>query len=145
MKPVPPNRPAAIAGPSFPPFVKALASLLVLALLVWGIGVVQQWQGPLPSAGEAGFLAAVLAVVASGYWGILRSRTRIDGEAIEQSWLWRKRVPLAEITQVKLICVPGLAWLIVPRLVVRSGWGLTTFHAGDAALLSAFRRLALGR
>ncbi len=36
-------------------------------------------------------------------------------------WLWRKRVNIADITQVKLISVPGLSWLVVPRLVVRAG------------------------
>ena len=91
------------------------------------------------------FLLAVLVVIGTGYWGILTSRTRFDGQSIEQSWLWRKRVELAEITQVKLIRVPGMAWLIVPRLVVRTSFGLTTFHAGDAAVLEQFRRLAHGK
>ena len=43
------------------------------------------------------------------------------------------------------LTVPELRWLLVPRLVVRAGGGLTTFHAGTPALVSAFRRLAYGQ
>lgn len=96
------------------------------------------------AAGEWGFLVAVAAVVGSGYWGILTSRTSCDGQCIEQTWLWRKKVNIADITQVKLISVPGLSWLVVPRLVVRAGYGLTTFHAGDPAVHARFRLLARG-
>jgi hypothetical protein len=74
----------------------------------------------------------------------MTSQTRFDGESIEQTWLWRKKVMLAEISQLKLIRVRGLEWLIVPRLVVRTGFGLTTFHAGDPAVLARFKLLAHG-
>ena len=75
----------------------------------------------------------------------MNGRTSCDGLAIEQTWLWRKKVRLADITQIKLISVPGLNWLVVPRLVVRTGFGLTTFHAGDPAVYSRFKLLAYGR
>jgi len=95
--------------------------------------------------GGRGFLLAALCVVFSGYYGILTSRTSFDGHTIEQTWLWSKRVTLPEITQVKLIQVRGLEWLIVPRLVVRRGsLGLMTFHAADPRVLAGFRGLAYG-
>jgi hypothetical protein len=135
-------------GPSFPLMAKILATAFVLALLVLGVQFMQQHQGPDVqtglTAGQWGFLAAVGVVIGAGYWGILTSRTRITEESIEQTWLWRKHVALKDITQVKLVRVPGLEALIVPRLVVRSGWGLTTFQTGDPAVLALFRRLAHG-
>lgn len=139
---------APVAGPSFPPAVKALATALMVALIVFGmLAVVGQTaaQSRTITAAELAFLLAVGAVIASGYWGIMTSRTSCDFESIEQTWLWRKKVRLDDITQVKLICLDSLSWLIVPRLVVRSGYGLTTFHAGDPDVLARFRLLAYGR
>ena len=136
----------AVWGPSFPVLVKALATVLMVALV--GVGASVLLGAPEarpPAASEWGFVLAGVAVVAAGYWGILTSRTGFDGECIEQTWLWRKKVRIAEISQVKLIHVPALSWLIAPRLVVRTGGiTVTTFHAADPAVLQAFRRLAYG-
>ena len=136
-----------VTGPSFPMAVKVIATALILALLVYGSMALLGPSGPQAKAlatGEWGFLVAVIAVIGSGYWGILTSNTSCDSQNIEQTWLWRKQVKIAEITQVKLISVPGLSWLVVPRLVVRTGYGLTTFHAGDPAVLARFKLLTHG-
>lgn len=136
-----------VSGPSFPLSVKIMASALMLALLVFGA---MNWLGPAAvqtpvlAAGEWWFIAAVAVVIGTGYWGIMTGRTSCDGRSIEQTWLWHKQVQLTDITQVKLISVSGLHWLVVPRLVVRTGFGLTTFHAGDAAVFSRFKLLAHG-
>ena len=138
----------AVSGPSFPVSVKIMATVMMFALLVFGS---MTFLGPakVPSpalvAGEWVFLVAVTVVIGTGYWSIVTGRTSCDGQTIEQTWLWRKKVSLADITQIKLIRVPGLNWLVVPRLVVRTGFGLTTFHAGDPAVYSRFKLLAYGR
>ena len=137
----------AVSGPSFPVAVKALATILVVALVAFGSTTLISPVGEATrslTARDIGFLAALALVIGSGYWGILTSRTSIDGEHIEQTWLWHKTVDIADITQLKLVRVPGLDWLVVPRLVVRTGFGLTTFQAGDPAVLSRFRLLAHG-
>lgn len=134
-------------GPSFPLAAKVLASAVMLGLIVMAAGFVRQQAlaaGPGPTLVPWGFLATVGLVIGSGYWGVLTSRTRIDPTTIEQSWLWNKRVALKDITQVKLVRVPGLDALVVPRLVVRTGWGLTTFQTGDPDVLALFRRLVHG-
>ena len=132
-----------VDGPSFPPAIKFAATLLMAGILGWGLSAVQTpaWR----SLGVQGwlFLALVAAVIGSGYWGILTSRTRIDEREIRQTWLWHEAVALTDITQIKLIQVRGLEAIVVPRLVVRSsGLGLTTFQAGSPAVVAAFRRLA---
>ena len=136
---------ATVEGASFSPVMKALACAAMLALVYAGwqvlaAGAWSQW-----SSATRLFTGLVLLVVASGFWGILTSRTRIDGQHIRQSWLWAKEVRLADITQLKLIAPQGLGWLIAPRLVVRAGGiSLTTFHVADEKVLAACRRLAYG-
>lgn len=139
---------APASGPSFPIVVKGLATAWMLGLLLFGVlALTGPSSTPAKSltSTEWGFLAAAAFVIASGYWGILTSHTSIGDQYIEQTWLWRKRVSIAEITQVKLISLRGLEWLVVPRLVVRTGFGLTTFHAADPTVLSRFRLLAHGK
>lgn len=136
-----------LSGPSFPLAIKALATLLVIGLIVAGVLAVTGPCGmprPALEAREWAFLLGVVAVVGSGYWGMLSSHTSIGPLYIEQSWLWHKRVSIADITQVKLIRLPGLDWIIVPRLVVRTGFGLATFQTADPAVLARFRLLAHG-
>jgi hypothetical protein len=137
-----------VSGPSFPVTLKILATGLIVALVVAGAAVMLGSSGrdaARLSFGQWGFLLAVVAVIASGYWGILTSQTSCDSQCIEQTWLWCKRVNIAEITQLKLVALPGLNGLVVPRLVVRTGYGLTTFHAGDPDVYARFKLLAHGR
>lgn len=132
-------------GPSFSPLMKTLASALVGGLLLAAAAAAFSGATILPWHGGGWFVGVVALVVVTGYWGILTSRTGIDGEYVWQTWLWRKQVRLAEVTQLKLIMVPGLSWLVAPRLVVRCGMlNITTFHTADAHVLAAFRRLAYG-
>jgi hypothetical protein len=137
-----------VCGPSFPPAIKIIATALVLALLAYAWRALfgpSGLQARELSATEWAFVAVVTVVIVSGYGVILTGRTTCDHQGIEQSGLWRKRVELAQITQIKLISIPGLSWLVVPRLVVRTGLGVTTFQAGDPAVLERFQLLAHGR
>jgi hypothetical protein len=71
------------------------------------------------------------------------TRTQIDATHIRQKGLTDTEVEMARLTQVKLIYIPFLTWLVAPRLVVRAG-GLRTwvFHAADRAVLQRFWQLA---
>jgi hypothetical protein len=89
-------------------------------------------------------MAATLVVVLACLGYICWSRVRMDDTHIEQTWVWRKRVAIAEISQLKLIYVPYMSWLIAPRLVVRLGvTGWYVFHAADRRVLQRFYQLAL--
>lgn len=138
---------SAVSGPSFPPAVKLLATALVAALAGFAaMTLIDPAVTPRtsPTPGDIGFLLTLSLVIGSGYWGILTSRTSFQGDHIDQTWLWRKTVNIADIAQVKLVRVPGLDWLVVPRLVVRTGDGLTTFQTGDPVVLARFKLLAHG-
>ncbi len=134
-----------VEGPAFPPLVKLLAVALVGAMLAWGA----QAALPLLQAdwtwGAAAMLVLAVAMVLWCLVWILRSRTTVDADAIRQSWMWPKEVKWADVTQARLVGVPGLNWLIAPRLVVRArGRGLLVFHAADPQVLAAVARVCLG-
>jgi hypothetical protein len=74
---------------------------------------------------------------------IWRTRTSIDDTHIRQTGWSHQEVEIVKLTQVKLIYIPYLSWLVSPRLVVRSG-GIRSwvFHAADQAVLQRFWQLA---
>ncbi len=134
--------PLEVSGPAFPPVVKALATALMAGLAVAGWRARDELASASMSAATLAFWAAALAVIALCYGFMLASRTSVTPTHLRQTWLWTKEVALADIKQAKLIQVPGMAWLIVPRLVVRVGnRGIYSFPAGNAPLHRMFARL----
>lgn len=130
-------------GPAFPLGVRLLASALVGATAYWGARSSAQlaladWATP------AGALLTACGVMV--LWclaWIWRSRTRVDHEGIRQTWLWNKQVRWDRVAQARLIGVPGLCWLLAPRLVVRPrGGGLMVFHSADRRVLAVFASFA---
>jgi hypothetical protein len=132
-------------GPAFTALIKLLASVLVGALIVWGARAsrLMDWQAFSLSAGLV--WAAALAIVLVVYYWILKSRTSIKNGIIEQTWVWKKQVSIAEIRQAKFIYLPALSWLIAPRLVVRTGPIMTVFYTAHPDVQRAFAALMLGR
>jgi hypothetical protein len=139
-----PGKATAVEGPAFSVGVKLLAGALMLGLAVYGVrGIVRMSQQP-DSLVVLGVMVLAVVCLAVYYAWMLRSRTRVDPTHIHQTWFRPKRVALVDITQLKLIFVPGLAWLISPRLVVRTREpGSIVFHAADAKVIEAFVRLAM--
>lgn len=131
-------------GAAFPTFVKLIATLLMLALFYWGYQ-----SARVLFAQEIAYPVLLLFVSAFGltlyvYYWILKSRTSIDHQVIEQTWIWHKRVQIKQISQLKFIYIPYLSWLIAPRLVLRSGVHMYVFHSADPQVLAAFAALSLG-
>lgn len=126
---------------------KLLASLIVIACAAW---IPQLWQNGalLPNGSERasatslGWPLAALAMLVYTWWHIVVSRTSLSSQALHQSWIWDKHVEFNELTYCKLIRVPGLDWLIAPRLYVRTMLGkFAVFYVADGKLLSEFIRL----
>lgn len=83
-------------------------------------------------------LGAGLTIAWLGYW-IVFSRTRLEDQTLVQTWIWTKRTRVDEVAQLKLVFVPGLVWLVAPRLLVRQRSGAVLwFQAADVQLLRAF-------
>ena len=135
-----------------PGFVEGAAFTVPFRFLAIGIvgacaaGLFGLWQaGRLASASGTtgiGWLLAAVAMLALMGWHILTSRTRIDPEALQQTWVWNKRMEMRELAYAKLIRVRGLDWLIAPRLYVRTLLGkFAIFHVADPHVLEACERL----
>lgn len=139
-----PRAQVAVEGPAFTLAVKFLAGLLMLALVVYGArGVVKLIDQPGAPAALA-LIALAVAWLVLCYGWMLRSRTSIGPTHIHQTWVRPKHVALVDITQLKLIFIPGLAWLVSPRLVVRTREpGSIVFHAADPKVLEAIVRLTM--
>ncbi|MES2975079.1 MAG: hypothetical protein V4757_15805 [Pseudomonadota bacterium] len=136
---------AAVEGPAFPLLVKLLASVMMAALLVWGLRVADEVLATSWSPGAAAVLLVAIGLVVLCYYWILRSRTTIDATHIRQTWMWNKEVALSDVAHIKFIAVPYMSWLIAPRMVIRArGRGVLVFHTADPEVLRAFARLTLG-
>jgi hypothetical protein len=121
---------------------KILAVTVVAAALGW---TWQMWAaGTLVMAwGSSGWLGAALCMMLYTVWWIIRGRTVLDTQSIEQSWVWKKRVVLSELAYAKLIRVQGLEWLIAPRLYTKTFSNkLSVFYAADPSMLREFQRLS---
>ncbi|HSV44275.1 MAG TPA: hypothetical protein VLJ58_00675 [Ramlibacter sp.] len=133
-----------LAGPAF-----SNAFKLVAGLIVWGSAgwFVQLWlDGKMPGGTVSirTWFIAGLAMMIWTWWCIVRSVTRIDGTWLRQSWVWEKKMELRELAYGKLIRVPGLDWLIAPRLYVRTLLGkFAVFYAADPAMIREFERLVV--
>ena len=131
-----------LQGPAFSPAFKFIATVLVAVTSGW---FVQLWQAGKVSGGTVSILSwflAALAIMVYTWWCIVRSVTRLDGQALSQTWVWDKKMELRELAYGKLIRVRGLEWLIAPRLYVRTLMGkFSVFYATDPRMIAQFERL----
>lgn len=120
---------------------KLLAVAMVTLALAWA------WQ--MASKGliewtlqSAGWMGAALAMMAYTEWHILTGKTTLSSTHLKQTWVWNKQVALSDLAYAKLIRLPGLDWLIAPRLYTRTFSNkLAVFYAASPAMLAEFRRL----
>ena len=138
--------PASFEGPAFTRGVKGLATVLMAALVVYGVQVAPAFIARRGTWPVMLLLLLAFCFIVVCFHAMLTSRTRVDATHIHQTWVTDKRVAIADITQVKLIYIPGLSWLIAPRMVVKTRRpGSTIFHTADPLVLAAFARLSLGQ
>ena len=130
---------------AFSRFFRLLATGLVAATGAW---MFQLWQSGkltpegMSTASALGWPLAGLAVMAYTWWHIQTSKTSLSAEGLHQTWIWDKKMELRELAYAKLIRVPGLDWLIAPRLYVRTLLGkFAVFYCADRAMLAEFERL----
>lgn len=127
-----------MSGSAFGLVFKALAWFILLALLFWSTRLNFDWR-----SSQGALVAAAWAMLAFIAWHIQRSRTVLDSEKIEQTWMWRRRMALRELAFIKVMRVRGLEFLIAPRIYARNLGGTSTFfYCNDRALLDEFARLS---
>jgi hypothetical protein len=132
-----------VSGTAFSWPFKWIGTALVGTIAAWMW--VMHDQGLLASSqGTSGivWLLSALAVLLYTLWHIWSSRTHLDPERIEQRWMWNKSFDIRELAYAKMIRIPGLDWLIAPRLYVRTLAGkFAVFYCADARVLAEFDRL----
>ena len=128
-----------IESPAFPRLLRILAVVLVFDVVAFGVWSFPALRSTAWSAGSVWvFGLAAVCVMWMGYW-IVRSRTRLDGDVMTQTWLWTKRADAHDVVQLKLVHIRWLERAMAPRLLVRRRNGaITWFHSADARLLTAF-------
>lgn len=133
---------SAVEGPAFswPARWVALGAVVAVAWQAF-----QAWRqtGTLPDQFSLTLFALGGLGLLYGLAHIWRTRTRVDDTHIRQTGWSHQQVEIASLTQVKLVYIPYLSWLVSPRLVVRTG-GMRSwvFHAADRAVLQRFWQLA---
>jgi hypothetical protein len=134
------NLPAGpVQGPAYSLAFRLLAIGIVLACSAGTAQLV--WVGQLSGNGVLWSLSA-LAMMGWMTWHILRSRTTLSPESLHQTWVWDKHLALQELSYARIIRIPGLDWLIAPRLYARTlGGKFTVFYAASPALVAEFTRL----
>jgi hypothetical protein len=108
---------------------------------LWSSGQLSVGSGKVASTGMYWYLSA-LALMVYTLWCILTSVTTLTATSLDQDFVWNKHVDLRDLAYVKLIRVPGLDWLIAPRLYCRTLLGkFSVFYASDSAMIREFERL----
>ena len=141
------TRAAVLRSAAFTWPFKCLATLIVGGCagwlgLLWRNGALDGGLQGVPAATGVAWVVAALALMTYTWWHIITSRTELDARSLRQSWIWNKELDLRELAYVKLIRVPGLDWLIAPRLYARTLLGrFAVFYAADPRMLDEFIRL----
>jgi hypothetical protein len=125
-----------VSGPSYRPFTRALAVVLVVGLLAWGARALissgetlgwQQW-------------ATTAVVVAALLWpvpALLFNRTVLDAHGIRQAGWMGREAAWTQVQRVRYIHFP-----MAPRLMLSLGFGRArVFYSGNAELDQAFERV----
>ena len=131
----------AVSAPAFSKTFKLIATSVVLMAWAWGW---QLWylDALTLTLQSSGWILAALSMMSYTLWHVLRGRTRLNSDAIEQSWVWAKRMELSQMAYAKLVRLRGLEWLVAPRLYTRSFNGkMAVFYTADPVLLAIFVRL----
>nr|WP_315464130.1 hypothetical protein [uncultured Rhodoferax sp.] len=123
---------------------KAIALVLLIAAGLWAFQMHQMAKNTQSSIDVVSWLWLPWGLMAYTVWFVMTGTTRLSDTAIEQSWMWAKRIELDNLAYAKVIRLKGLEWLFAPRLYTKNFSGkLMIFYAADPAMLNEFKRLEL--
>lgn len=131
------------SSPAYGLVFKGIALVLLALAGAWAWQM-QRWNLQQAAPQPSFWLVAPWGLMAYTVWFVVTGTTRLTGQYIEQSWMWRKRVELNNLAYAKVIRIGGLEWLMAPRLYTKNFSGkLVIFYAADATMLDEFKRLEL--
>jgi hypothetical protein len=69
----------------------------------------------------------------------MTGKTTLSAQGVRQDWIWRKSIDWSEVKSARFLGLPGLAWLVPPRLMLRGDSGMyVVFNGGSRTLHRAF-------
>jgi hypothetical protein len=129
-----------MVSPSFSGPFKTMAVALLFGLAVWSY----QLHGAQMFQKDHLWLWAAWGIMAYTVGHLLLGKTTLTAQSLEQTWIWHKQVALRDLAYVKLIRVPGLDWLIAPRLYARTLMGkFTVIYACHPDMVEEFKRMSV--
>jgi hypothetical protein len=129
-----------MVSPSFSGPFKTMAVALLFGLAVWSY----QLHGAQMVQKDHLWLWAAWGIMAYTVGHLLLGKTTLTAQSLEQTWIWHKQVALRDLAYVKLIRVPGLDWLIAPRLYARTLMGkFTVIYACHPDMVEEFKRMSV--
>lgn len=118
---------------------KILAVGLLAGLAFWAY----QLHGEKIFQADHLWLWAAWGIMAYTVGHLLMGKTTLTAQSLEQTWIWDKKVELRDLAYVKLIRVPGLDWLIAPRLYARTLMGkFTVIYACSPAMIKELQKIS---
>jgi hypothetical protein len=126
-------------SPAFSRPFKIMAVALLSGLAFWAY----QLHGAQMVGTDYLWLWAAWSIMAYTVGHLLMGKTKLTAQSLEQTWIWHKKVELRDLAYVKLIRVPGLDWLIAPRVYVRTLMGkFTVIYACHPDMIEEFQRMS---
>jgi hypothetical protein len=126
-------------SPAFSRPFKIMAVALLSGLAFWAY----QLHGAQMVGTDYLWLWAAWSIMAYTVGHLLMGKTKLTAQSLEQTWIWHKKVELRDLAYVKLIRVPGLDWLIAPRVYVRTLMGkFTVIYACHPDMVEEFQRMS---
>ncbi|MBX9835534.1 MAG: hypothetical protein K2X65_05090 [Burkholderiaceae bacterium] len=126
---------------AYSPFFKGLALVLLAMAALWAWEM-HQWGQRQAVQQATSWLWAPWGLMAYTVWFVVTGKTTLSNSAIEQSWMWGKRLELSNLAYAKVIRIKALDWLIAPRLYTKNFSGkILVFYAADATMLAELKRL----
>lgn len=130
-----------ISSPAYSNVFKGIAVVLMALASMWAWQM-QQGTGPLTADNTVFWIWAPWGLMAYTVWFVVTGTTTLTASAIEQRWMWSKRVELHNLAYAKVIRVPGFEWLFAPRLYSKTfGGKLVIFYAASPEMLDEMKRL----
>lgn len=137
-------RDGATQSPAYSPVFKVIAVVLLIAAGLWAFQMHQMAKNTQSTIDVVSWLWLPWGLMAYTVWFVIMGTTRLSPTAIEQSWMWTKRLDLDNLAYAKVIRLKGLEWLFAPRLYTKNFSGkLCIFYAASPAMLDEFKRLEL--
>jgi hypothetical protein len=128
---------APVAGSAYHPIFKGMATVLMIALVFYAWRFFESAGTQISRDMKLVFAATGLMVLFS-YYALLKSTTTVNGNGIEQSWMFKKPISWDEVRSVRVVKMPAAV-----RLIVRTQTGkFVMFHAGTRGLAEAFAAVA---